>query len=39
VLIYVHKELELADVETHFPVRYNVMIDDTPRILDAIKQV
>jgi len=39
VLIYVHKELELADVETHFPVRHYVMSDDKLRILDAIKYV
>jgi FMN phosphatase YigB (HAD superfamily) len=39
VLIYVHKELELADVERHFPARHYVMIDDKIRILDAIKRV
>ena len=39
VLIYVHKELELADVENHFPARHYVMIDDKLRILDAIKRV
>ena len=39
VLIYVHKELELDDVEHHFPARHYVMIDDKPRILDAIKRV
>ena len=38
VLIYVHKELELADVENHFPARHYVMIDDKLRILDAIKR-
>jgi FMN phosphatase YigB (HAD superfamily) len=38
VLIYVHKELELADVEAHFPARHYVMIDDKLRILDAIKR-
>jgi FMN phosphatase YigB (HAD superfamily) len=38
VLIYVHKELELADVEHHFPARHYVMIDDKLRILDAIKR-
>jgi FMN phosphatase YigB (HAD superfamily) len=38
VLIYVHKELELADVENHFPARHYVLIDDKPRILDAIKR-
>jgi len=39
VLIYVHKELELADVETHFPATHYVLIDDKLRILDAIKHV
>ncbi len=38
VLIYVHKELELADVENHFPARHYVMIDDKLRILDATKR-
>jgi FMN phosphatase YigB (HAD superfamily) len=38
VLIYVHKEMELADVEHHFPARHYVMIDDKLRILDAIKR-
>jgi FMN phosphatase YigB (HAD superfamily) len=38
VLIYIHKELELADVESHFPARHYVMIDDKLRILDAIKR-
>jgi len=39
VLIYVHKELELTDVEHHFPARHYVMIDDKLRILDAIKRI
>jgi FMN phosphatase YigB (HAD superfamily) len=38
VLIYVHKELELADVEAHFPARHYVMVDDKLRILDAMKR-
>ena len=37
VLIYVHKEHELDDVERHFPARHYVLIDDKPRILAAIK--
>ncbi len=37
VLIYVHKELELADVEHHLPARHYVLIDDKLRILDAVK--
>jgi FMN phosphatase YigB (HAD superfamily) len=39
VLIYVHKELELADVEAHFPARKYVLIDDKLRILDAVKRI
>lgn len=38
VLIYVHKEQELDDVERMFPARHYVMIDDKLRILDRIKQ-
>jgi FMN phosphatase YigB (HAD superfamily) len=37
VLIYVHKELELADVEAKFPARHYVMVDDKVRLLTAIK--
>ncbi len=39
VLIYVHKEQELADVEAHFPARHYVLIDDKLRILDAVKSI
>jgi FMN phosphatase YigB (HAD superfamily) len=38
VLIYVHKELELADVETHFPAKRYILVDDKLRILDAVKR-
>jgi FMN phosphatase YigB (HAD superfamily) len=38
VLIYVHKERELADVEHWRPAAHYVMIDDKPRILGAIKR-
>ena len=38
VLIYIHKEQELADVERWYPARHYVMIDDKLRILDAVKQ-
>ncbi|MFZ1907811.1 MAG: HAD family hydrolase [Burkholderiales bacterium] len=38
VLIYVHKEQMLADVERMFPARRYVMVDDKLRILAAIKQ-
>ena len=38
VLIYVHKELQLADVEAKYPADHYVMIDDKVRILAALKQ-
>jgi FMN phosphatase YigB (HAD superfamily) len=38
VLIYVHKEHELDDVELHFPARHYVLVDDKVKILDAVKQ-
>ena len=38
VLIFVHKEDELDDVERLFPARHYVMIDDKLRILDALKR-
>ena len=38
VLIYIHKEVELAHVERLFPARHYVMIDDKLRLLAAIKQ-
>lgn len=37
VLIYIHKELELADVERRYPARHYVMVDDKLRILAAMK--
>jgi FMN phosphatase YigB (HAD superfamily) len=37
VLIYVHKELMLGDIEQRYPARHYVMIDDKLRILTAIK--
>jgi FMN phosphatase YigB (HAD superfamily) len=39
VLIYVHKELELHDVERRFPAEHYVMVDDKLRLLTAIKNV
>ena len=39
VLIYVHKEHMLADVERRYPARHYIMIDDKLRILGAMKQV
>jgi FMN phosphatase YigB (HAD superfamily) len=37
VLIYVHKEHELADVERRFPADHYVLVDDKVRILSAVK--
>jgi hypothetical protein len=39
VLIYVHKEEALADVERRYPAEHYVMVDDKLRILAAMKQV
>lgn len=38
VLVYVHKELELEDVEQRYPAAHYVVVDDKLRILTAIKQ-
>ncbi len=37
ILIYVHKEYELADVERRYPAERYVLVDDKVRILSAIK--
>lgn len=37
VLIYIHKEEALDDVERRFPARHYVMVDDKRRILAAVK--
>jgi FMN phosphatase YigB (HAD superfamily) len=39
VLIYVHKEHELQDVEQRYPADHYVMVDDKLRILDAMKKI
>jgi FMN phosphatase YigB (HAD superfamily) len=39
VLIYIHKEEALADVERRYPARRYVLVDDKLRILDAVKKV
>jgi FMN phosphatase YigB (HAD superfamily) len=39
VLIFVHKEQELAAVERFYPAEHYVMIDDKLRILHAIKDI
>ena len=38
VLIYVHKEAELADVEAKYPAEHYVMVDDKVRLLTAMKK-
>ena len=37
VLVYVHNELELADITKRFPAGHYVMVDDKPRIHAAMK--
>jgi len=39
VLIYVHKEEMLDDVERRYPARHYVLVDDKLRILTAVKKV
>lgn len=39
VLIYIHKELELEDVERRYPAEHYVLVDDKLRILAAVKQL
>lgn len=39
VLIYIHKENELDDVERFYPAKHYVMIDDKLRILTKIKEI
>ncbi len=39
ILIYVHKEEELADVERRYPAEKYVLVDDKIRILSAIKNI
>jgi FMN phosphatase YigB (HAD superfamily) len=38
VLIYVHKERELDDVEQRYPAEHYVLVDDKLRILTAVKR-
>jgi len=38
VLIYIHKEQELDDVERRHPAAHYVLVDDKVRILAAVKQ-
>lgn len=39
ILIYIHKEKELADVERRYPAERYVLVDDKLRILSAIKKI
>ena len=39
VLIYIHKEEALEDVERRYPAEHYVLVDDKLRILDAVKQI
>jgi hypothetical protein len=39
VLIYIHKEQELEDVEQRYPAHHYVLVDDKPRILAAVKEI
>lgn len=39
VLIYIHKERELDDVEQRYPAGHYVLIDDKLRILSAVKTI
>lgn len=39
VLIYIHKEQMLNDVEQFYPARHYIMVDDKLRILTAMKKV
>ncbi|MFY9837435.1 MAG: HAD family hydrolase [Xanthobacteraceae bacterium] len=39
VLIYIHKEQELGDVERFYPAEHYVLIDDKLRILAAVKKI
>lgn len=39
VLIYIHKEQMLSEVERHYPARRYVMVDDKLRVLAAMKAI
>jgi FMN phosphatase YigB (HAD superfamily) len=39
VLIYIHKEKELDDVEARYPANHYVLIDDKLRILTEVKKI
>ena len=39
ILVYIHKERELDDVERRFPAEHYVLVDDKVRILTAAKEI
>jgi FMN phosphatase YigB (HAD superfamily) len=39
VLIYIHKEHSLDDVEHRYPAEHYVLVDDKPRILATVKKI
>jgi FMN phosphatase YigB (HAD superfamily) len=39
VLVYVHKERDLDDVELRYPADHYVLVDDKPRVLGAVKEI
>ena len=39
MLVYIHKEQELEDVERRYPAERYVLVDDKVRILAAVKEV
>jgi|SRR6267143_1737263 len=39
VLLYIHKERELDDVEARYPADHYVLVDDKVRLLAAVKEV
>jgi FMN phosphatase YigB (HAD superfamily) len=39
VLIYIHKEQALDDVERRYPAKHYVLVDDKLRILAAVKKI
>lgn len=39
ILVYIHKEKELKDVERRYPAEHYVLVDDKLRILTAIKEI
>ena len=39
MLIYIHKEEQLDDVERKYPARHYVFVDDKLRLLTAVKKI